>query len=603
MFLDCSGRVPRERSEEKLPISGNPGGVPLNSMAGGSLPTAATISLKETLDLLDGPFHDVSQGVVEGQYALWLGSGISRDRVVGLDGVLGKLIEFLRGNAKAERDCVHRRALEKVLAMAAPSAEERAAIDFSQPAVNWPCLPNLLSRLWNQYADVLSIEVGTQRLDYLLWVGLDFTHTFAKQDADAEHLAVGMLALEGVVTEIATANWDGLLEAALRELGYCKTFYRITVTGEDLRGPAAAAVLYKFHGCALRAIADENVYRPLLIARAAQITSWMTNGTFKIVRDQLHALVQRSRTLMIGMSAQDKNIQNLFGQVGALKGWNWTDRPTPIVFSEQELGTHQKDMLNIAYGNEVYEKNRAAICKTACLPAYGKSLLLSLLLIVLATKLQILASDALAPALDAKARAAINSGIKRLRDRVAEAGNVDRLVLAKRIAAGLARSRHQMQNGESPAGVPRYFPVDNEPPHQMKDMPRTLASGLREAAAALGLIGLADEATEWRVSVDDPTNPRSGALRLTSPSATARVFFAASDDNITSLMDCGAYDEDDRDVVLICSRKVSDRQQRSPKANLRDGKIGPRYLAFGPMLTLASSLAELQDYFRSEVAI
>ena len=71
---------------------------------------------------------------------------------------------------------------------------------FTQPAVNWPCLPNLLSRLWNQYADVLSVEVGTQRLDYLLWVGLDFTHTFATQDADAEHLAVGMLALEGVVT-------------------------------------------------------------------------------------------------------------------------------------------------------------------------------------------------------------------------------------------------------------------------------------------------------------------------------------------------------------------------------------------------------------------
>jgi hypothetical protein len=567
------------------------------------LPTAATISLKETLDLLDGPFRDVSRGVVEGQYALWLGSGISRDRVLGLDGVLAKLIEFLRGNAKPDQDSAYRKALEKVLEMAAPSAEERAAIDISQPAINWPCLPSLLSRLWKQYADVLSVEVGTEKLDYLLWVGLDFANTFASQDADAEHLAIGMLALEGVITEIATANWDGLLEAALRELGYSETFYQVTVTGEDLRGPAAAAVLYKFHGCALRAIAEENVYRPLLVARAAQITAWMSNGTFKIVRDQLQALVQRSRTLMIGMSAQDKNIQHLFGQVGALKGWKWTDRPTPIVFSAQELGPYQKDVLNIAYGNEVYEQNRVAIWKTARLPAYGKPLLLSLLLTVLTAKLQTLASDALAPALDALARAAINSGIERLRDRVAEAGNVDRLGLAKGLAAGLARGRHQMQNGASPAGAPKYFPVDNEPPHRMKGMPRTVATGQREAAAALGLIGLADEAAEWRVSVDDPTNPRSGALWLTSPNATARVFFAANDENITSLMDCGAYDEDDRDVVLICSRRVSARQQRSPKANLRDGKIGPRYLAFGPMLMLAGNLAELKDYFRSEVAI
>ena len=134
------------------------------------MPTAATISLKETLDLLDGPFRDVSRGVVEGQYALWLGSGISRDRVLGLDGVLAKLIEFLRGNAKPDQDSAYRKALEKVLEMAAPSAEERAAIDISQPAtINWPCLPSLLSRLWKQYADVLSVEVGTEKLDYLGW--------------------------------------------------------------------------------------------------------------------------------------------------------------------------------------------------------------------------------------------------------------------------------------------------------------------------------------------------------------------------------------------------------------------------------------------------
>ncbi|MER9349801.1 SIR2 family protein [Mesorhizobium sp. M0227] len=567
------------------------------------MPTAATISVKETLDLLDGTFIGLSQGVVEGGYALWLGSGISRDRVVGLDGVLAKLIEFLRGNATADVDCAYRKALEKVLGMAAPSAEEKAAIDFSQPAINWPCLPSVLSRLWKQYADVLSVEVGTEKFDYLLWVGLDFVNTFASQDADAEHLAIGMLALEGVVTELATANWDGLLEAAMRKLGYPETFFRITVTGEDLRGPAAAAVLYKFHGCALRAIAQEDDYRPLLVARAAQITGWMSNGTFKIVRDQLQALAQRSRTLMIGMSAQDKNIQHLFGQVGAQQGWKWTDQPTPIVFSAQELGTDQKDVLNIAYGNDVYEQNRAAICEAACVQAYGKPLLLGLLLTVLAAKLQTLASDVHAPALDAAAHDAVASGIKRLRDRVAEAGNADRLSLANGIAAGLARGRHQMQNGTSPDGTPMYFPIDNEPPHQMKGMPRTVATGQREAAAALGLIGLGDQAAEWTAAVDDPTDPRSGALRLTSPNGTARVFFAANDENITNLMDCGAFDEDDADVVLICSRKVSNRQQRSPKANLRDGKIGPRYLAFGSMLMDAGSLAELQANFRSEVAI
>nr|WP_223217203.1 SIR2 family protein [Rhizobium cauense] len=133
-----------------------------------------------------------------------------------------------------------------------------------------------------------------------------------------------MLALEGSVGSVATANWDGLLEAAIRDLGYDpRTFFQITVDGDDLRGPPAAGIVYKFHGCALRAIEDENHYRKLLIARSAQIVQWMNNDTFKIVRDQLLALIQRRQTLMIGLSAQDVNIQNLFAKIGAHKGWKW----------------------------------------------------------------------------------------------------------------------------------------------------------------------------------------------------------------------------------------------------------------------------------------
>lgn len=570
---------------------------------GGSLPTASTITITETLDLLDGQFFDVGHGFVSGQYALWLGSGISRERVIDLNGVLTHLIEFLRASTTADVGCAHRKALEKLLDMAAPSADEKAGIDWSQPANTWPCLPKLLARLWKQYADVLSIEVGSEKLDYLLWVGLDFSNTFKNQEPDVEHLVIGMLALEGVIKDLATANWDGLLEAGMRELGYDEEFYRITVTGADLRGPPAAATLYKFHGCALRAIENEDKYRPLLIARAAQITGWMSNGTFKVVREQLHALAQRSRTLMIGMSAQDKNIQHLFGQVGSYAGWKWTDKPTPIVFSAQELGTDQKDVLNVAYGHECYEPNRHAICESACFPAYAKPLLLSLLLITLTAKLQILASDVDAPALDAIAHDAIASGIKQLRDLVAAAGNGDPLDLTKRIARGLARARYQLQNGYSRGGVLSYFAIDNRTPNQMKGMPHTVATGQREAAAALGLIGLANLASEWTVSVDDPTALRSGALRLTSPNGTARIFFAANDDNITSLLDCGAFGEDDPDVVLICSRKVSNRQQRSPRAQLRDGTAGPRYLPFGTMLKDAGSLDDLQNNFRLETGI
>jgi hypothetical protein len=356
------------------------------------MPTATTITVMETLDLLDGPFSGIRKGVSEGRYALWLGSAISRDRVIGLDGVLAKLIEFLRQHITADPACGHRAVLEKVIALAALTDEQKKLIDFAVPSVEWKCLDDMVRRLWNQYSTVLSEEVPDKDLDYLLWDGLDFRHTFASQNADAEHLAIGMLALEGVFTELATANWDGLLEAAMRELGYPDSLYRVTVTGEDLKGLAAAAVLYKFHGCALRAIEDEDAYRPLLVARSAQIIGWITNAKFAMVREQLKALVQRTRTLMIGMSAQDANIQELFGN----RGWKWTNKPAPIVFSAQELNVGQKTILEVAYQGE-YEPNRAAIIGEACLPAYSKALLLALLLSILTTKLQVMAGDVVAP--------------------------------------------------------------------------------------------------------------------------------------------------------------------------------------------------------------
>lgn len=566
------------------------------------MPTAASISIRETLALLDGQYSGVSTGVAQGSYAFWLGSGISRERVIGLDGVLAKLLEFLRGQATGNPECKYRIALEKIVNMAAPSPDELAEIDFAKPVVDWPPLPNLLKRLWKQYASVLSVDIPGEKLDYLLWVGLDFPNTFASQAADAEHLAIGMLALEGAVTDFASANWDGLIEAAMKELGYDETFYRITVTGADLRNPAAAAILYKFHGCALRAIEKEEEYRPLLVARSMQITGWSIDEKFKIVRDQLSALVQTHRTLMIGMSAQDANIKHLFAVMNQQQGWKWNDLPTPIVFSAQELENDQKDLLSLVYGQDDYEAHRDEICEAARLQAYAKPLLLALLLQVLTAKLEVLVGDADAASLDLTAREMIVGGVRILRDRVADAGNGDRVGLARSIASGLARARHQLQNGASAPGVQAYFPIDSQPAHLMKGKLALKSSGQREAAVALGLIGL-DEGTAWTSSVDDPAETRTGALRLTSADATARVFLAANDDTITSLLECGAFDEGDEDVVLICSGRVAERQQRSPSSDLRDGSIGPRYIALGPMLGDVTNLDDLRDRFRGEIGL
>ena len=59
-------------------------------------PNAATITVPETLALLDGTFASVARGVAEDRYVLWLGSGISFGRVAGLRQVIARVLEFLR---------------------------------------------------------------------------------------------------------------------------------------------------------------------------------------------------------------------------------------------------------------------------------------------------------------------------------------------------------------------------------------------------------------------------------------------------------------------------------------------------------------------------
>lgn len=562
-----------------------------------ALPTATSISVAETIDLLDGPLSRFSEGFQAGQYALWLGSGISRERVVGLDGVLAKLLENLRLRITGT-DCEHHRAFKDILSLADLSDAEKAQIDICQPVASWPIHEELINRLWGKYSKVLGTEVDGRPFDYLLWDVLDFPITFAAQKADAEHLAIAMLVLEGAVSDLATANWDGLLEAAMVELGRPNETFRVAVTGDDLRGPLGVGTLYKFHGCANRAIENEADYRPLLVAREADITHWAQKLPYARMRDQLKALIARSRTLMIGLSGQDTNIQQLFGA----NGWAWNSVPVPIIFSAQDLSDGQKSILEGAYQAE-YETNRAQIRADATLPAYGKQLLLALLLSTLCGKLVALAGLLGAPALGPAGKQSLANGLKTLERAAAQAGNANRYECARTIAALIGRASEQFLGGQGSAGRRPYIPLSTQPKHLMTQDPAVMLSGRPEVAAALGLIGQGLASKKWSVAVDDPEQLRSGALRLVAPAAEARVFLAANDDNINQLVASGAFDEVDADVVVICARKVTPRQQRSPSKSWRTGRAMPRYVSVSDLLEISASFDELQNRFNSEVGL
>lgn len=100
---------------------------------------AETISVRDTLDLLESTFPTFAEGVANGCYAFWLGSGISLGVVPGLWGVVETVIEFLRANMnQADATCKFNHALVEALQLAGLNVCQVAALDLSIPFDTWP---------------------------------------------------------------------------------------------------------------------------------------------------------------------------------------------------------------------------------------------------------------------------------------------------------------------------------------------------------------------------------------------------------------------------------------------------------------------------------
>jgi hypothetical protein len=182
---------------------------------------AHAVTVIQTLTMLDGDFAPIARAVAEGSCAFWLGSGISRSRVDGLREVLERVLAFLQTRIDpTDPGCPSRAALDQAVSYAGLTAAERLRINLDTPVQSWTALPTILDRLSESYSRVLDIQVSGQPEDYLVWEAVDVVSTFADLGVfpDCEHLCVAILAIEGVLPNIVTANWDGLIEQAVEEL-------------------------------------------------------------------------------------------------------------------------------------------------------------------------------------------------------------------------------------------------------------------------------------------------------------------------------------------------------------------------------------------------
>ena len=570
-----------------------------------STPNAATITVPETLALLDGSFAPVAKGVAEDRYVLWLGSGISLGRVDGLRQVIARVLEFLRvRTTPGTPTCRFGKALRAALDLAPLTDPENARVDLTQPFTAWPDHNEIVGRLCNNYARLLDINVEGEPDDYLLWEAVDVRATFAAPDKlpDVEHLCLAILVLEGASSDIASANWDGLIEGSISALTGGQPALSVCGRPEDLREPAAHGRLIKFHGCAVRATQDQAGYRPFLVARQSQINGWLTRPENAALRGRLVNLVATKPTLMIGLSAQDANIQALFAEASVGMPWRWPgDRPS-YVFSENELAGDQQGLLQNVYRQDLTPVNRQQIIDGSRIQAYAKPLLLSLVLHLLCSKLRTLV-DLAAGAIPPADRQPLQDGVVALRNQLAACVAPDPLAFINAFIDQWGRSLNLIRNGSLTHVTGRYQPLTVESIATMHINPNLPASGMREIAVAAGVLGHGALRGEWQITSSASDAIRDGMFRLNTPSGEVNVFLASGPISALHLRQDGHVVDVDEPVV-IHGHKLVPAMPRSPRsAPGRTGRLGAREVSIASLMESSTTLDELFQRFREELVI
>ena len=568
-------------------------------------PSASTISVRQTLDILDGPFRSVATGIAEDQYAFWLGSGISFGRVDGLKHIIVRVMEFLRQQIDpANPNCPYNVALRRALGLATLSADEWTRVDLTLGFAAWQDQAAIVARLTNNYARLLDITVAGKADDYLLWDGVGVPATFANPatEPDVEHLCMGILVLEGSASSIATANWDGLVEKAVAELTGGVPKLVVCVRAEDLRQAELTSQIIKFHGCAVLAVADEGAYRPFLVGRYSQINRWAVALENQAVINRLLDIAVSKPTIMMGLSAQDSNIQAFFAKAESVMRWPWPGNRPSFVFSGEQVGADQEGLLKNVYPQTYTAATRDQINEQSLVRAYANPLLLALVLSVIADKMQVMVHT-VQGTLDPAARSALQQGVVALRDHLATLDNGDRLQFVRKFVDHTSRTMTMFRDGVAGVAPRRYNPVTPLPLHQIAADQTLPSSGLPEIAVFAGLLGIGVADGTWSLAESDPTDPASGTVKVVTASASTKLVLAANGRSAIRLQQNGHID-DNEDAVLVYSAEKPPPMPRSPRSSPgRTGVLGLRQVSIYDLLQHATSAADLMQQFRSEAAI
>lgn len=531
---------------------------------------------------LEAGSSDFAASFTAGDYVLWLGSGISREVVPNVQGLLFRVLEMLRANIDhTNPGCPYLAALKEALVLSGLSQDDIDAIDLAAPVASWADCQGIAWRLTSRYAEVLDIPVSGQPADYLVWSGLDVPGTYADPtlEPDVEHFCVALLILEGVVSSAVTANWDGLIEQALAALTNAPDrILRVIVKGDDFRRSARRAQLIKFHGCAVRARDDEATYRALLVARHQQISGWTERRENRVMRTHLELLYTDHPSLVIGLSLQDANMHTMIARSIEDLQRPWPQTPPAVVLAEEQLQPHHRHILQATYRSE-YETHSNEINDSAVLGSYAKPTLLALLLWTLTDKLLVVLSDLPANPLWAEIETErLHFDIRQLRDTVATTADSDNRAFLTQLVDLTVLMLGVFRTGRAPSSTgANYEPASDRPIREALQNPDFPAAAFGRLAVAISLLGRGHSAGDWKLLPGTIKAADGGVVRLAGPPNAStprdvRVFLVKDTSAAVALTVDGLADEDDPSTLIVLAEREPTSVVRSPRP--RYGRVG-----------------------------
>ena len=562
----------------------------------------------EVLACFDGEFAEVAASFACGEYLLWLGSGISRDVVPGVPTLLERMLEFLRTSTDAtDPTCRFQKALREVLDVAGVPDAVLASVDLDKPVDQWPALEDIVTRLVDKYSDVLDVQVQGESEDYLVWTGLNVPTTYGASGLvpDVEHLCVAILMLEGVVRSAPTTNWDGLVEAAIDSITEDPVgVLKVVVRAVDFREPDRQAELVKFHGCAVRAAADEDEYRNRLIARRSQISGWTTEPGNQFMKNRLEHLFGSRPAFIVGLSAQDADIHTILHQASRDLAREWPTSPPAVVFAEQQLHHHHKHVMKATYG-DTYSRNADAIAESALLGAYAKPALMALVLFTLSDKLSKLVECVPEWSMPAGEIDRVRSGIRTLRDALGRMADADPRSFVDGVVSSMALMLSVFRKGLAPNPTSvRYQPISSAPIATALTGPDFPGAALGRLAVAASLLGRGVGEGSWSLEVGTPTRPEEGVVLIAARSRVSRAFVVRDSRALIQLEIDEVVDPDDEMVLVIQAEAARPPATRASRPRYGRTGIGrARHVDLEGLCATVSTADELFEAFRLEASL